>query len=490
VAGAFTPLAFAPFGLWPLALLAPAALLLAWRGASPRRAAVRGYLYGLGLFALGTSWVYVSMHRFGGLDTPLAAALTALFVLFLAAFPATVGWAWARLSGGRLTAVTALLLFPALWGLVEWIRGLIFTGFPWLLLGYAHTDAPLAGLFPLLGVYGVSLASATLAGLLAWALDAPRRRGATALAALIAALALAWVVGRPTWTTASGEPLTVALVQGNVPQDIKWLPEQRAPTLNRYLELTRRHWDADLVVWPETAVPAFAHQVSAFLARLDEEARRTRTALLIGLPVREPASPRYYNAMLALGDGEGEYRKHHLVPFGEYLPLRGLLGGVLDFFQIPLSDFSAGPARQPLVRLAGLPVGVSICYEDAFGEEMLYQFPEAAFLVNASNDAWFGDSFAPHQHLQIARARALESERWMVRATNTGITALIDPQGRIQAQAPAFQVTTLTGTIQPRTGHTPYTRWGNVPAVSLALAGLVLAWILVRRRPRGDEGRG
>ena len=482
MAGALTPLAFAPYGLWPLAFLTPAVLLLTWRRATPRRAALRGYLFGLGLFALGTSWVYVSMHRFGGLDVPLAVALTALFVAFLALFPAAVGWAFARLGGGRLSLVTALLLFPALWGLAEWIRGLIFTGFPWLLLGYAHTDAPLAGLFPLVGVYGVSLASAVLAGLAAWALDAPRRRLAPSLVAFALAFVLAWGLGRSTWTTAAGEPLSVALVQGNVPQDIKWLPEQRAPTLQRYLELTRQHWDADLIVWPETAVPAFAHQVPAFLARLDEEARRTRTALLIGLPVREPASPRYYNAMLALGDGEGEYRKHHLVPFGEYLPLRGLLGGLLDFFQIPLSDFAAGPARQPLVRLAGWPVGVSICFEDAFGEEMLYQFPDAAFLVNASNDAWFGDSFAPHQHLQIARARALETERWMVRATNTGITALIDPEGRIRAQARAFRVATLSGTIQPRTGHTPYTRWGNAPAVTAALALLALALLLLRRR--------
>ncbi len=472
--GALTPLAFAPFDLWPLAILTPALLLLTWQDASPRRAAWRGFLFGVGLFGLGTSWVYVSMERFGGVAPPLAIFLTTLFTLFLALFPAAVGALWAWLKGPRPHATALLALFPALWLLAEWIRGLIFTGFPWLLLGYAHSDTPLAGLFPVTGVYGVSLINVLLSGLIVWALTGGKKRWSQAAALGAVLFLLGAVLDRLPWSRPAGEALEVALVQGNVPQDIKWLPEQRAPTLRRYLELTRSHWDADLVVWPETAVPAFAHQVQDFLHRLDQEARRHRTALLIGLPVMDPRSRRYYNAMLALGDGEGEYRKHHLVPFGEYLPLRGLLGGVLDFFDIPLSDFTPGPEDQPLVRLAGWPVSVSICYEDAFGEELIRQLPEAAFLVNASNDAWFGDSFAPHQHLQIARARSMETRRWMVRATNTGVTALIDPHGRLHARLPQFQVASGGGRLVPRQGTTPYILLGNTPTVFTALVLLAL----------------
>ncbi len=416
------------------------------------------------------------MERFGGVPPALAVLLTALFVAFLALFPAAVGALWARLAPRLPFAVACLALFPALWTLAEWLRGMIFTGFPWLLLGYAHSDTPLAGYIPLLGVYGVSLLAALLAGALAWAWH--RRRRPVLIAAgvlLVAVNGLGLGLERLPWSHPAGPPLAVALIQGNVAQDIKWLPEQRAPTLRRYLELTRAHWDADIVVWPETAIPAFAHQIPRFLERLDQEARRHRTALLVGLPIREPDSPRYYNAMLALGDGEGEYRKHHLVPFGEYMPLRPLLGPLLDFFAIPLADFSAGPARQPLVRLRGWPVAVSICYEDAFGEEMIRQLPTAALLVNASNDAWFGDSFAPHQHLQIARVRSQETRRWMLRATNTGVTALIDPHGRISARIPQFQEGVLTGTVTPMAGATPYVRWGNVPAIGLALALGLLA---------------
>ncbi len=484
LAGALTPLAFAPFDLWPLAILAPALLLHTWRDAAPRRAAWRGFLFGVGLFGLGTSWVYVSMERFGGVAPPLAALLTTLFTLFLALFPAAVGALWARLKGPHPGATALLALFPALWLLAEWIRGMIFTGFPWLLLGYAHSDTPLSGLFPITGVYGISLITAFLAGLLVWALDGRAKRRSLAVLLTTALFLLGAALDRLPWSRPAGEALDVALIQGNVPQDIKWLPEQRAPTLRRYLEMTRNHWGADLVVWPETAVPAFAHQVPDFLRRLDQEARRHRTALLIGLPVMDPRSRRYYNAMLALGDGEGEYRKHHLVPFGEYLPLRGLLGGVLDFFDIPLSDFTPGPIDQALVHLAGWPVSVSICYEDAFGEELIRQLPEAAFLVNASNDAWFGDSFAPHQHLQIARARSMETRRWMVRATNTGVTALIDPRGRLHARAPQFQVAATRGEIVPLSGATPYVRLGNAPTVLVAL--LLLALGLWRGRIKPD----
>ena len=277
----------------------------------------------------------------------------------------------------------------------------------------------------------------------------------------------------------------VVLVQGNVSQDVKWLAEQRGPTLMRYLTLTRRHWGVDLVVWPETAVPAFYHVAQSFLDELGAEADRHGTALLTGIAVQDPEDGRYYNSVITVGGNDGIYRKRHLVPFGEFLPLVDLLGPIVDFMKIPMSDFSAGPPEQPLLNVAGQRVGVSICYEDTFGEEVIEALPDATLLVNVSNDAWFGDSIAPAQHLQMARMRALETGRYLLRATNTGISAIIGPQGEIIGRSPQFEAHDLKGSVQGMTGMTPYARWGNWMVIMGVLVLLLgLAWLLHRRAPR------
>jgi apolipoprotein N-acyltransferase len=320
-------------------------------------------------------------------------------------------------------------------------------------------------------VYGISWVVALSAGLLVWAW---RTRGVARLFAAVA-LAAIWLAGfaldRVHWTEPAGERLKATLVQGNIPQELKWQPEQQHATLERYEALTRQHLDSDVVVWPETAVPAFYDQVEMdFLKPLGAELQNYGVSLLTGIPVLERSRWAYFNSVISLDQPQRFYYKVHLVPFGEYLPLRAWLAGVLDFLPVPQADFSAGDPQQPLLTAAGYPVGSSICYEIAFGEQLIGALPEAAFLVNVSNDAWFGDSLAPHQHLEMARMRARETERYLLRATNTGISAIIDADGKLLVRSKQARTETISADIEARRGATPYVRWGNWPVVVLAMA--------------------
>lgn len=489
--GAAVPFAFAPFGRYPLAVAALALLFLLLRGRAPGAAFRLAYAFGLGMFGIGVNWVYISIHYFGHSPLPAAIGVMLLLVAFLSLFPAALAWAVARGAPGGTGGETArlLLILPAGWALAEWVRGWLFTGFPWLNIGYTQIDAPLAGYAPLLGIYGLGWLVALSAGLLAWTLAG---RGRTRWIGPLIFVALWWGGERLTaveWTGVAGAPLRVSLVQGNIPQDRKWEEAQQLATLERYLMLTRAEWYGqggarDLVVWPETAIPAFLHQVeNDFLVQLREEARRADSELLTGIPVLDRGAWKYYNAVISVGGEEDAYYKHHLVPFGEYLPLRTLFGSLLQVMPLPVADFSAGSLDQPPIVAAGWPVGVSICYEIVFAEEVATKLPEAAFLVNVSNDAWFGDSLAPHQHLEMARMRALETGRFLLRATNTGITAIIGPDGVIRERGPQFETTVVRGEIEPRSGATPYVRFGNWPVVIAA----ALVWAAsVRHRYRTD----
>ena len=486
-AGALVPVAFAPFGYYPLMILALVMLFLLLPGLAPAAAFRLGMSFGLGMFGAGVNWVYISIHYFGHSPLPAAIGVMLLLVAFLSLFPALLAYAYARLENRLPSQVRGLVLFlPAGWVLLEWMRSWLFTGFPWLNIGYTQVDAPLAGYSPLLGVYGVGWLVALSAGLIAWSLRMSGRRRWLGPVLLV----LAWFGGdllkRIDWTEAAGAPLRVSLVQGNIPQDEKWDPQQQRLTLEKYLGLTRAEWypqgrpKADLVIWPETAVPAFHHQVAdEFLTPLSAEARRAGSDLLTGIPVLDREKWEYYNAVISLGAEEGAYYKHHLVPFGEYLPLRSLFGSLLQVMPLPVADFSSGGLDQPLIEAAGYPVGVSVCYEIIFGEEVITQLPQAAFLVNVSNDAWFGDSLAPHQHLEMARMRALETGRFLLRATNTGISAIIGPDGKLRERGPQFETVVVRGEIEPRNGATPYVRWGNWPVVIAAT--LVIALSLLRR---------
>jgi len=474
LAGAATVAGFAPFGLFPLPVVTLATLgVLALRARTPRSAFALGFVFGLGMFLAGVSWVYVSLHDFGAMPAPLAALATLLFCAVLALFPAGAAWACRRAAARPALAVA--LVLPGAWVLLEWLRGWILTGFPWLALGYSQIpSSPLAGYAPVAGIYGVSLAVALSAGALA-ALFVSGRRGPALLAhPAPAALTALWLAGhillQVQWTAPSGAPLKVSLLQGNVAQDLKWREERVRPTLERYLELARAS-DGRLVVLPETALPLFLGDVPAdYLVALGATARERNGDLLVGVPER-PARREYYNSVISLGAAPPQtYRKVHLVPFGEFIPFRPVLEWIVNVLAIPLSDFTRGSPDQRPLAVAGERVAVNICYEDAFGEEIIRQLPEATLLVNVSNVAWFGRSIAPRQHLQISQARALETGRYMLRSTNTGVTAIVDPRGRVVRAAPEFETAIVSGEVRGHAGATPYVRLGNLPAILLALA--------------------
>jgi apolipoprotein N-acyltransferase len=474
LAGVLTVGAFAPFNLWPLAVLAPLGLLLMWRDATPGRAFLTGWLYGLGLMGAGVYWLTISIGIYSGGGLAMGVLLTVLLVMIMALYYGAAGWLAVKLASGdpRRLWFTA----PGAWVLMEWLRGWLFTGFPWLNLGSAMLDSPLGGWAPLGGVYLMSL-------LVMLAVTSLLRPRPVPLLGVVLLWTLGLLLGKVQFTEPSGEPIPVAIVQGNIPQDQKWRAEMYLPTLRRYLSLTERAAGARLVVWPETAVPAYAHRAEMqVLEPLEELALQRGQDVLLGIPVMEPDG-RYYNAMLQLGAGGRDlYAKRHLVPFGEFVPFEKLLRPVTDLLAIPLSSFSPGDKRRPpRLTLAGHPAGIGICYEDAFGREVIEALPEAAFLVNASNDAWFGDSLAPHQHLAMARLRAAETGRYLLRATNTGISAIIAPNGALAVRSPQFEADLLQGLITPRRGATPYVRLGDWPAAGLAL-GLLLAGGLARRR--------
>jgi apolipoprotein N-acyltransferase len=472
LAGAATVLAFAPFELHPIAFLTPAALIHFWIDAPPRRCAWLGFWFGLGLFGAGVSWVYVSLHQFGGMPAPLAGFATAAFCAFLALFPAAAGWLQARVPAPR--AVRACLLIPAAWVLFEWALVWIFTGFPWLALGYSAAGWPLQGYAPLGGVYALSFLIVSVAGML-WLIVQQR-------AAFVLAIVLVVGIGQGlryvAWSTPTGKPVSVALLQGNIEQEMKFRPERYARIRETYAALAESS-NARLIVFPETALPRFFHQVEpAYLERLEAVAKRNGGDILLGVPLATGPGE-YFNSVVTLGTSPRQiYHKVHLVPFGEFIPFG--FGWVLRWLSIPLADFSRGSPHQPPLSIAGLRVATNVCYEDVFGDEIASRAPEATLLVNVSNVAWFGDSLAPAQHLQIARLRAIETARMHLTATNTGITAAIDRDGRVLERLAQFTEGRLELPAQGYTGATPYVRLRDWPIVLLSLGIIVLLVIRAR----------
>lgn len=467
--GVIAVFGFAPFYLYPATILALACLFYLWeRVDTPKEAAWLGFFFGLGFFIAGIYWIYISLHIYGGMPPLGAAFATFCLCAFVALFPAAVGWLGKR-SG------TLLISAPLLWALAEWVRSWIFTGFPWLTVGYSQVpNGPLAGFAPVIGIYGVSLATALFASLLAaWPNKAIRR-------SLVLSLLLLWVSGSllkmVEWSKPAGEPISVALLQGNITQDLKWQEGELERTMDKYLAMVEES-KAKLTVLPETALPMLAQQIpDDYLAALQNQAKANQGDLLLGAVEFE--NDQFYNSMLSVGSSPMQaYRKSHLVPFGEFIPLKQVFGWVYrDWLHIPLTDLSRGGFDQRPLAIAGQKVAVNICYEDVFGEEIILQLPEATLLVNTSNDAWYGESLAAYQHLQMSQARALETGRMMLRATNTGATAIIDRHGELVAHAPHFSTETLEGTAQGYTGSTPYVRLGNWPFILFSLLMLALLW--------------
>ena len=492
LAGAVLPSAYAPLNLWPLAILSPAVLMWLWQDASPREAARLGFWFSFATFAAGTYWLYISIHGFGGAPIWLALFLMLGLVGIMGLYQAALGYAAARWlpAGG---AARWLLALPAAWLLVEWWRGWFLSGFSWLSLGYSQTDTWLAGFAPLAGVYGISALLLVSAGALtALACGAARLRLLAAVTLLVPWAAGAALYGR-FWTHPSGAALPVAVVQGAIPQDEKWLESNHATTLDLYQSLTERVLATQrvgLIVWPESALADVANDLVPYINNLYREARAHGAGLVMGVLRAEAAGAggsetRYFNSVLALDEKVGWYDKRHLVPFAEFFPVPHFVRTWMRLMSLPYSDFTRGGAGQPPLLAAHLELGATVCYEDAYGSAMLRVLPRADALVNVTNDAWFGHSSARHQHFQIARMRALEAGRYLVRAANDGISAVIGARGEVLARAPEFTPVALVSRIVPYSGLTPYAHVGNWLVVSLATLALAYGlWV------RNDSGTG
>jgi len=489
--GAALAAAFAPLNLWPLGFLCPAVLIWLWQGVSPREGARLGFAFTTATFIAGTYWLYYSIHVLGQAPIWLALALMLALAAIMGLYHAALGYACARWlppSG----AVRWLVAVPGAWLVVEWWRGWFLGGFSWLSLGYSQSDTWLAGYAPLLGVYGMSALLLVMAGAIAMLVleRAPRAR---LVAAVV--LVLPWLGGaalyRHSWTVPAGAPVSVAVIQGAIPQDEKWLESNRDYTLNLYQTMTEQVLGTKLIVWPESAPADLANELVPYISNLYRETRAHGSTLVTGILRADPgpeAEPRYYNSVLSMDAKPEWYDKAHLVPFAEFFPVPAFVRQWLKLRSLPYSDFTPGAAVQPALDAAGLKLGTTICYEDAYGSAMLPVLRQADALVNVTNDAWFGHTSARHQHLQISRLRALEAGRYMVRAANDGISAVLGPHGEVVARAAEFVPAKLVSSIIPMQGLTPYARVGNYPVVMLALLALAYGlWVRNdrRRRPQG-----
>lgn len=479
--GAATTLAFAPFGVWILAPLAILPLLYICLTVAPRDAAGHAFWYGFGLFLTGTYWIYISVHIYGNAALWIALLLMVGLALLMAALLSVGGWLISRLSHGE----PWLLLFvgPAAWVTVEWARSWVLTGFPWMALGYAQIDTPLAGWAPVLGIYGVSFMLVLSTVAIIATLMAETTRGRIMGFSMIV---LPWVIGgilaSIDWTEPDGQPVRATILQAGVSQDKKWDRDQLLPIMQYYHSATLAASDSAIVLWPEVAIPALDDQVESFIARVETDAHLNGQSVLFGILERSferSVDGQIYNSVMLVGAGERQsYRKRHLVPFGEYFPVPESVRAWMKMQNLPHADLSKGAALQPLLVAAnGTRFGVAICYEDAYGAEQIYALPDAGILINVSNDAWFGDSIAPHQHLEIARMRSLEFGRPALRSTNTGISAFITSDGELKLTGKQFAAEVLTADIQPRRGMTPYVGGGDWPIIGLCLVILGALWI-------------
>ena len=492
VSGALQTLTLAPFGAWWLAPFS--ILLLLWSSKAlhadtPGRPILYGWLFGVGLFGSGASWVYVSINTYGHAPPPLAASLTLVFVMGLALFHAFQFWLFYKIRTPSIR--TNALIFLALWILSDAFRTDFLTGFPWLFLGYGTLDSPLAGWIPIVGVYGLT-AILVASGLVMTVLINDTSSLASRSAAVI--LIALWIAGpalnKVEWTRDTGDELKVAMLQINIPQELKWLPSQRRKTLRLLENMTIEHWDHDVIVWPETAVPMLFDQARPLLQRIERQATKEDVNIITGIPYRDydegSRKNTLHNSIYSFGKGEGINHKQKLVPFGEYVPMENQLRGLIAFFDLPMSDFNKGPAKQELLRSKSHHVAPFICYEVVYPDFVAQRSENADYLLTISNDSWFGTSIGPLQHLEMAQFRAAENGRYMVRATNNGVSAMIDHKGQITAQSEQFVQTSLSADLKIFAGRTPYSIVKSAPLFILC-AGILFFFVLVRKRGKSNE---
>ncbi len=480
-AGILLSFSFAPFHHPALAIVALIILLFNWQYLSLGKAVWRGYLFGLGQFGAGIYWVYFGIRDWGGVAPVVSLGLTALLIAYLALYPAVVAWITLGYSHSEKW-VQLLLVFPAAWVLLEWMRGWMLTGFPWLQLGYSQIDAPLSGLAPITGVYGVSWLVAFSAATLV-ALYHSRDSLRWGLSGLLVCVWLgAQLLKTVEWTQPLGKPFRATLIQGNIPLQKKWLPQQRDATLDIYASMTRQHWSSRLIVWPETALPVIYDSLDPlFVKTINEQAIAHRSDILLGVIASGERAGEFYNAIQLWGATKGAYYKRHLVPIGEYLPFQSVSNDIAELVGFPVSNFMQGPDRQDLLYAADYYFAASICYESVFGQALLPGLPEAAYLVNITDDGWWRNSLQPHQHLQMARFRALETGRYMLRSSATGVTAFINEKGRVVSRLEMFKQAALTDWVVPMAGSTPYMGWGDALVLFFLAISIIIAVLLVSR---------
>lgn len=482
ILGLLMPLAFSPFHLWYIGLAALIGLCVLWIGSA--RPGLTGFCFGLGYFGAGLHWVYISMAAFGNAPFVFAVLANIVLVLVLALFPLAVGIALHLLSKPK--SWLRALLIPLLWMAAEYGRSFVLGGFPWLSVGYSQLAAPLEGLAPLAGVFAVGFVLMLIAACAAMAFA---DKSLPAFVAAVLLLLICIPSRQLSFTTPVGQPFSVALVQGNIPQLTKFDPGLMHSHLGHYIDLTVRRSES-VIIWPETAIAFMEDDVkTTTLEPLDRLLKQRGQTLVTGIPAGDLSAGIYYNGVIAIGKGEGRYYKHHLLPFGEYLPMRDVFNIFRDYVDIPLSDFSRGDAVQRPILTQQVPAGVSVCFEAAFGRDIRRALPAAQYLINVSNDGWFEDSIAADQHLQMNRMRALEMGREMARATNNGITVFIDSKGRITKRLPRFERGVLSGYVQPHIGQTPYAAYGDrLFVIGLCAYAFLLIVFALLMRGRRDGG--
>lgn len=478
---------FAPLNQSWIVFISLPLLLFSWHGATPRQALWRGWLFGVGFYAWSVSWVYISMHEFAGMSMSLAGSLTLLFIAMLAFFPATVGYIVVRFFKAK-RRLQYTLAFPALWVLIAWIQSWLFSGFPWLNLGYSQLNTPLRHVATYTSVYGIDLVIALISGLLVYGLCQNKKTLFKCTMVIGSIWGLAYLGGIFSWTAAAGNPVSVTLIQGNINQHDKWTIAQLSRILATYQELTAQHWQSQLIIWPEAAVPTLPNQVKNYLDTLAVTALANHSSIILGIPTTPLYQPHYFNSMMVLGDGYGRYNKRRLVPFGEFIPAASTLNDWLARFNIPIlaeyaetlrqfgvAEFIPGEIKQLPLKAGGITLAPFICYESIFAEQVRRFLAKADAIVVISDDSWFGQSWASDQHLQMTRMRALETGRFVLFANNTASSAIIDPYGNVIQQAPSFTQATITASIIPMQGYTPWMLWGLSPLLLLAIVMLFIA---------------
>jgi len=476
LSGCALPVSLAPFEISGISILALFLLLSCLQEVDVKTGAFRAYLFGLGMYGVGVSWIYVSIHEFGGASIPLSVFLVFLFVATMSLFSALQGYLYTRFFRNGYWGV--VLGFAAAWVAQEWIRTWFLTGFPWLFVGYGFLDTWLTGLAPVLGVLGMSFAAAITAGALYAGLLQPLDEGEVSARITSVFLVLlvwvgSWGLSNKHWVHPHEDgTLAVSIVQGNIDQHTKWRRDMVRPILDLYRELSADEWHRDVIIWPEAAITLFRYRAGNFLQEISTQATATDTAVITGIPTRDKVTGSYRNSAMGLGNGDGVYHKRRLVPFGEYVPLESMLRGLITFFDLPMSHNRPGPEQQDPITIGAWQVSTSICYEVVYGELVRGAVLDPDLLLTISNDTWFGASIGPVQHLQMARMRALENGRYLIRGTNNGITAIVDEQGLVKASLPQFEPGVLRGNVVVMQGQTPYTRWGSTP--TLFVCGLIL----------------